>query len=198
MALFVVEVFAHPTVCRSASRLGAPPRSRTGRGRLWPPPDIRLPERDQVAGGAPQVPVSADVWIVASLGLLGGALASAVSIRKMTAGSRAYHVPVALALLKVPSGALTAVAGILLLGGGFVPGLSDLDSQRQILAYALVFGYAQQLATQFIDQRAESCSRRSRASTRRTHRRSRSRSSRMRRGPRTPPPTAAPPHATDG
>jgi hypothetical protein len=61
---------------------------------------------------------------------------------------------VALALLKVPSGALTAVAGILLLGGGFVPGLSDLDSQRQILAYALVFGYAQQLATQFIDKRA--------------------------------------------
>ena len=49
----------------------------------------------------------------------------------------------------------TAVAGILLLGGGFVPGLSDLDSQRQILAYALVFGYAQQLATQFIDKRAE-------------------------------------------
>jgi hypothetical protein len=36
-----------------------------------------------------------------------------------------------------------------------VLGLSDLDSQRQILAYALVFGYAQQLATQFIDERAE-------------------------------------------
>lgn len=48
---------------------------------------------------------------------------------------------------KVPAGALTAVAGILLLGGEFVPGLSELDSQRQILAYALVLGYAQQPAT---------------------------------------------------
>ena len=45
---------------------------------------------------------------------------------------------------------------MLLLRGGFVPGLSQLDSQDQILAYALVFGYAQQLATTYIDRRAQS------------------------------------------
>jgi hypothetical protein len=55
----------------------------------------------------------------------------------------------------VPSGSLTAVAGILLLGGGFVPGLSELDTQRQILAYSLLFGYAQQLGTRLIDDRAQ-------------------------------------------
>jgi hypothetical protein len=65
-------------------------------------------------------------------------------------------VPLALALLKVPTGALTAVTGILLLGGGFVPGFSELDTQRQILAYALIFGYAQQLATRYLDNRATS------------------------------------------
>jgi hypothetical protein len=97
-----------------------------------------------------------DVRIVAGLGLIGGALAAAFSIRKMRGTSTPYDVPLALAVLKVPLGALTAVAGILLLGGGFVPGLSELDSQRQILAYALVFGYAQQLATRFIDDRAQS------------------------------------------
>ena len=37
----------------------------------------------------------------------------------------------------------------------FIPGLSELDSQRQILAYALVFGYAQQIATRLLDQRAQ-------------------------------------------
>ncbi len=94
--------------------------------------------------------------IVAGLGLLGGALGAAFAIRKLRGSSTPYDVPTALALLKVPSGALTAVAGVLLLGGGFVPGLSELDSQRQILAYALVFGYAQQLATRFIDDRAQS------------------------------------------
>jgi len=56
----------------------------------------------------------------------------------------------------VPSGALTAVAGLLLLRGQFLPGLSALDTQQQILAYALVLGYAQQLFTRLIDRRAQS------------------------------------------
>ena len=94
------------------------------------------------------------MWIVAGLGLLGGGLASAVSVRKVVRSAAPYDVPLALALLKVPTGALTAVAGILLLGGGFVPGFSELDTQRQILAYALIFGYAQQLATRYLDNRA--------------------------------------------
>jgi hypothetical protein len=104
--------------------------------------------------GLPQ-PSSADVYILAGLGLLGGALAAAFSIRKLRGTSLPYDVPVALAMLKVPSGSLTAIAGILLLGGGFVPGLSELDTQRQILAYALVFGYAQQIATRLVDERAQ-------------------------------------------
>ena len=53
-------------------------------------------------------------------------------------------------------GALTAVASILLLGGNFVPGLSQLDSRRQILAHALVFGYAQQVVSRVIDNQAHS------------------------------------------
>jgi hypothetical protein len=98
---------------------------------------------------------TADVLIVAGLGLLGGALAAAFAIRKVRGTSTPYGVPMALAFLKVPTGALTALAGLLLLGGDFVPGLSELDNQRQILAYALVFGYAQQLATRLIDDRAQ-------------------------------------------
>lgn len=60
----------------------------------------------------------------------------------------------ALSLLKLPSGALTAIVGILLVRGEFVPGLSQLDNQPQILAYAFFFGAAQQLATRFVDERA--------------------------------------------
>jgi hypothetical protein len=105
--------------------------------------------------GDRQAPSGGDVLIVSGLGLLGGALAGAFAIRNIRGSSTPYDIPIALAFLKVPSGSLTAVAGILLLGGGFVPGLSELDSQRQILAYALVFGYAQQLGTRFIDDRAQ-------------------------------------------
>ena len=39
--------------------------------------------------------------------------------------------------------------------GGFVPGLTNLDSQVQILAYAFLFGYAQQLFTKIIDKQGQ-------------------------------------------
>lgn len=101
-------------------------------------------------------PNRTDVAIVAGLGALGGAVAAAFALRNIRGTSTPYDVPLALAILKVPTGALAAVAGILLLRGSFVPGLSELDSQGQILAYALLLGYAQQLATQFVDKQAQS------------------------------------------
>ena len=97
-----------------------------------------------------------DVIVVALLGLLGGSLAAAVSIRNLRGTSTPYDVPVALALLKVPLGAFTAIVGLVALQGSFVPGLSALDSQQQILAYALLLGYAQQVFTFSLDRRAQS------------------------------------------
>lgn len=37
----------------------------------------------------------------------------------------------------------------------FVPGLSALDSSAQIIAWAVIFGYSQQLFTRFVDERAK-------------------------------------------
>jgi len=98
---------------------------------------------------------SSDIVVVGLLGLLGGALAAAVSIRNLRGTSTPYDVPVALALLKVPLGAFTAIVGLVALQGSFVPGLSALDSQQQILAYALVLGYAQQVFTYTLDRKAQ-------------------------------------------
>jgi hypothetical protein len=47
------------------------------------------------------------------------------------------------------------VVGLLLVQGGFIPGLSQLASQGQILAYAFLFGIAQQLVTRLIDRQAQ-------------------------------------------
>jgi hypothetical protein len=154
--LFVREVAHHPTTVpfcfqpdiTTAQAATLPANQPFGNHRSV------CPSGEQALGGTPQQPSDSDIWIVAGLGLLGGGLASAVSVRNMNHVATPYDVPLALTLLKVPTGALTAVAGILLLGGGFVPGLSELDTQRQILAYALVFGYAQQLATRYLDDRA--------------------------------------------
>jgi CBS domain containing-hemolysin-like protein len=106
-------------------------------------------------GAGVEGPTSGDVLIVALIGLLGGALAASVSIRHLRGTIAPYNVPAALAMLKVPLGAFTAILALVAVRGDFVPGLTALDSQEQILAYALVLGFAQQLFTRFLDQQVQ-------------------------------------------
>jgi hypothetical protein len=100
-------------------------------------------------------PHGGDVAVVALMGVLGAALSATLTVQKLRGTAAPYAVPVALAFFKLPAGALTAIAGLLLIKGDFVPGFSQLDSQGQILAYAIVFGVAQHLVTRFVDQRAD-------------------------------------------
>lgn len=96
-----------------------------------------------------------DLLIVELVGLTAAAIATAAAIRRIKGTSERYGIPVALAALKLPTGALTAFLGLLLMRGQFVPGLSALDNSAQILAWALVFGYAQQLFTRLVDQQGQ-------------------------------------------
>ncbi|MGW1376773.1 hypothetical protein ACWD6P_21230 [Streptomyces sp. NPDC002446] len=93
--------------------------------------------------------------VVEIVGLLAAAIAAASALRRMSGTATPYDVPVALAWLKLPTGALTAVLGLLLMRGGFVPGLTALDSSAQIIAWAIVFGYSQQIFTQFVDKQGQ-------------------------------------------
>ena len=102
-----------------------------------------------------RLPAPGDVALVCLIGMLGGALSATAAIRHLQGTSVPYDVPVALCLLKLPSGSLAAVAGLLLVKGEFVPGLSQLDNQPQILAYAFLFGIAQWLVTRLVDRRAQ-------------------------------------------
>jgi hypothetical protein len=95
-----------------------------------------------------------DIIVVELLGMIAGGMAAAVALRNVRGTTAPYSLPVALAVLKLPTGALTAVLGLLLVRGEFIPGLSALDTSAQILSWAVVFGYAQQLLTQFVDRQA--------------------------------------------
>jgi hypothetical protein len=97
-----------------------------------------------------------DIPLIELVGLVAAALAAAVSLRSIKGTSTPYSLPVALAVLKLPTGALTALLGIILMTGGFVPGLSALDSPAQIVAWAVLFGYSQQVVTRLADSRAQS------------------------------------------
>jgi hypothetical protein len=101
-------------------------------------------------------PSSTDFWLIEVVGLVAAAVGGAVSLRTIRGTSTPYSLPVALALLKLPTGALTAILGLLLMRGEFVPGLSALDSSAQIISWAIVFGSSQQLFTRLIDQQANS------------------------------------------
>jgi hypothetical protein len=96
-----------------------------------------------------------DITVVELVGLISAAVAAAASLRSIRGTSTPYSLPVALAVLKLPTGALTALLGLLLMRGEFIPGLSALDSSGQIIAWAIIFGYAQQLLTGFIDRQAQ-------------------------------------------
>jgi len=111
---------------------------------------LNCPTAGAVAG-----PRHADVVVVALLGLMGGMLSGIATIRNLRGSSAPYDAPVALAFLKLPVGALTGIGGIAIIQGGFVPGLSALDTQNQILTYALLFGAAQHLFTRLLDQKAQ-------------------------------------------
>jgi hypothetical protein len=115
-------------------------------------PRIVCPTSEMAATSAPR---AGDVGVIALMGVLGAALSATLAVQKLRGTAAPYAVPVALAFFKLPAGALTAIAGLVLIKGDFVPGFSQLDSQGQILAYAIVFGVAQHLVTRFVDQRAD-------------------------------------------
>jgi hypothetical protein len=96
-----------------------------------------------------------DLALVEIVGVLAAGIAAAAALRRIKGTSTPYSLPVALAVLKLPTGALTALLGLLLMRGQFVPGLSALDNSGQIVAWAVVFGYSQQLFTRLVDDQAQ-------------------------------------------
>jgi hypothetical protein len=97
-----------------------------------------------------------DLPLIEVIGMVAAGVTGAVALRRLRSSTTALGVPVALNVLKLPTGALTAVLGLLLMRGGFVPGLTALDTTPQILAWAVVFGASQQLFTGMVDRQGKS------------------------------------------
>ncbi len=127
----------------------------TGQSRAVPS-DGAGPTQPAVDALVPNTVRPWDVTVVEILGAVAAAVVGAVSLRTLRGSSEPHGLPVALGALKLPTGALTAVLGLLLMRGGFVPGLSALDTPGQILAWAILFGASQQLFTRLVDQQAHS------------------------------------------
>lgn len=139
-------------VCPTEDQPAPGQSSATGTGR---PTQLTPREQAEVDDVIRDTANSWDIPLVALVGCIAAALAAATALRRIKGTSTEYNLPVALAILKLPTGALTALLGLLLMRGDFIPGLSALDSSAQIIAWAILFGYAQQLLTRFVDDRAQ-------------------------------------------
>jgi hypothetical protein len=159
LSLLVIALAVVGFVSRTAIPLCFEPRQGQQTEVVCPTGESRAPA---TAGGAPtdvddvvrDTVRPADILVIEVVGLAAAAVAAAAAIRGIHGSSEPHGLPVALALLKLPTGALTAVLGLLLMRGQFIPGLTALDSSAQIIAWALVFGYGQQLFTRLVDQQA--------------------------------------------
>jgi len=95
------------------------------------------------------------VFQIALIGAAGGLLSSAFPLSKLENVPSRYDVIAPQIVLKVLAGASTALLGVLLLQADFVS-LVEPSTDTELLAYAAVFGFSQQLLTQVVDKRAQS------------------------------------------
>lgn len=119
---------------------------------------LKLCFKDPLAGPACPIGSAPDRWdltLVELVGLTAAALVGALGLRNIQGTATPYTLPIVLGILKLPAGAVSAVLGLLLIQGRFIPGLSNLDTSAQIIAWAAVFGAAQQAITRLVDQQGQ-------------------------------------------
>lgn len=97
----------------------------------------------------------ADIAIAELLGLVSASLVGALAIRNMKGTSTAYAVPMASLLLKLPTGALTAVAGLLMVKAGIAGDGVSVTTSAHVVGYSLLFGASQQGITGMVDRQAQ-------------------------------------------
>ncbi|MGQ4382279.1 hypothetical protein [Streptomyces sp. SAS_270] len=97
-------------------------------------------------------PSRSDILLIELIGAAGATVSAVYSLARKQRIEDPYLVHVGQAILKVSLGGITAVLGLLLLFA--TPGF-HIDTGWEILAFAAIFGYSQQIFTRFIDSRED-------------------------------------------
>jgi hypothetical protein len=98
-------------------------------------------------------PDRADVILVLAFGFMGALISVIPTLARLHRSPVPYGLRLAAAALKLPAGALSAFIGITFIRGEFVPGLTQLDTGAQILAWSVVFGVSQYAITRLVDNK---------------------------------------------
>jgi len=103
--------------------------------------------------GAPVGALAGNLSGVEIWGVLGSLVAVIAGLWRLRSSRQPSGLQLAQLALKVPAGALTALFGVLLMQGGIVVQLTAVQA-RQVPAYAILFGFAQEALTRFVDGKA--------------------------------------------
>jgi predicted acylesterase/phospholipase RssA len=95
----------------------------------------------------------AEVIPVIGWGAFAGLLGAVFALRKLRPRAGPYALPVSQAALRVPLGAATALAGIVLLQSRTIDALDSVRAPA-VYAYVLLFGFSQELVSRLIDKKA--------------------------------------------
>jgi hypothetical protein len=96
---------------------------------------------------------SNEVWQVELLGAFGGAIGAVLAINRFSGYTDPNGLPLYQALLRIPMAAAVSLLGVLLLQSGIIDALKPQPTGA-VLAYAVLFGYAQEPLLRAIDRKA--------------------------------------------
>jgi hypothetical protein len=92
-------------------------------------------------------------WAVALIGSLGGAVAAVLALNRFSGFTDPSGLPTAQALLRIPMAATTSLVGVLLMQTSALGALKP-QTGTSLLAFAFIFGYAQEPLLRMIDKQA--------------------------------------------
>jgi len=92
------------------------------------------------------------IWPIEFIGAFSGFIVGITALKRLS-GLGPYSLRVTQATLKVPVGALTALAGMLLLQSGMF-GIGPVHTKGDFVGWCFVFGASQELITRLVDQKA--------------------------------------------
>jgi hypothetical protein len=100
-----------------------------------------------------QVGDAIEPWQVELIGSVGGALAAVLALNRFSGFTDPAGLPVTQALLRIPTAAVTGLVGVVLMQTSTL-GLLKAQNGTTVLAYAFLFGYAQEPLLRMIDRQA--------------------------------------------
>jgi hypothetical protein len=99
-------------------------------------------------------PAPVQPWAVELVGAAGGALAALLALTRFSGFTDPFGLPTAQALLRIPTAAATSLFGVVLMQTAALDVLRPQQNGTKVLAFAFLFGYAQEPLLRMIDRQA--------------------------------------------